>query len=156
MSDVEDHFDNIESDFSQDETPFETPKGSQSLLSGEEELETFRNQQEDRNRNYEEERSLERKDRHFQSNSASEEYIEEQDVEGEAVYLEGSEEEASEYEYVIDGGLENEDQEIYLDVNFPEYMVSYNFIYWLTDFRFIYSNLLLSPATSRKLGSVVR
>jgi len=35
----------------------------------------------------------------------------------------------SEYEYVIDGGLDNEDQEIYLDVNFPEYMVRLFFIF---------------------------
>jgi hypothetical protein len=38
MSEVEDHFDNIESDFSADEEPFVTKRKDESLLSGEEEL----------------------------------------------------------------------------------------------------------------------
>jgi hypothetical protein len=46
--------------------------------------------------------------------------------------MEYYEEEESEYEYVIEGGLENEDQEIYLDVNFPEYMVSLSIKHNLT------------------------
>jgi hypothetical protein len=48
MSDI-DHFDNIDSDFSADDTPFDTKNNHnrmQSLMSGEEELEEF-NQQDD-------------------------------------------------------------------------------------------------------------
>jgi hypothetical protein len=63
----------------------------------------------------------------------------------------------SEYEYVIDGGLENEDQEIYLDVNFPEYMVRPYLIFKnnFDFFRSICWSSQWSPATSTKLENAV-
>lgn len=54
---------------------------------------------------------------------------------------EGEEEEyneESEYEYVIDGGIDNPNLQFYLDVQFPEYMVSFNL---LPSLKYIKSNL---------------